>query len=297
MARVNIEDRCFGEQRLHKFAKAMDWTLREALGCIAYLWHESQEQLHTRCTIADIFDWCWCKDEAESHKIATSLLEAGYMHSVGENLFEIHGNQIQIDARVKHLARAHKGGKSTRIKWKKIRELQQSESNEEKAGLAAMPQASPNLAQYNARQGNTKQCNSMQGNLSSLEKNPEVKRAGATKNFKYTDWDMDISRLFKTVIIDVNPKAVKAHNANLEQWADQFRLMRERDKLTKEDIENTLNWVFKDDFWRATIYVPSGFRKNWDSITRKMGTSKEKNYGNIANDAAQAAYEQLTKKD
>ena len=80
-----------------------------------------------------------------------------------------------------------------------------------------------------------------------------------------------------------NPKAIKITDGQKGKWADTFRLMRQRDKLTQADIEKTLDWTFKDGFWCEVIQSADGLRRNWNQITKKM----QKNGGGSLRDRAE----------
>ena len=97
-------------------------------------------------------------------------------------------------------------------------------------------------------------------------------RAGAHARVdqKCSDWDRSMADLMHQGIVAQNPKAIPKKPAQLTKWAATFRIMREIDKLSESDIERSLNWVFRDDFWSAVVQSPIGLRRNWNKITKKM---------------------------
>jgi len=110
---------------------------------------------------------------------------------------------------------------------------------------------------------------------------------------KFSEWDMGTAELMQEAVIAANPQATQIKKVNLEKWADIFRLMRTVDKIEEEQIEKALNWVFKNDFWRANIQSPGKLRKQWDTITGQMQRKGEQSYGDIANAAAETVIAEL----
>ena len=47
----------------------------------------------------------------------------------------------------------------------------------------------------------------------------------------------------------------------IEEWSDIFRLLRERDKIHKNDIQLLIDYVFIDNFWKNNFLSPMKFRK------------------------------------
>ena len=160
MARVNVEDRFFGEERLNKFSKFMGWTRREAIGCLVLLWHESQGQKTGLASFDDIVDWC-CEDESEGQKLISQLVRWKYISAKkGGKLFEIDGNKKQIKNLISYKKRGEKGGKATKEKWKRA----QTVGPQEVVGKGTSPsnspskrghQPQPSQAHYNTIQDNT----------------------------------------------------------------------------------------------------------------------------------------------
>lgn len=120
MARVNIEDYAFGERRLQRLAQLLAWDMRTTLGCLAYLWHESQEKLRTHATAAELAEWCWASSLEEGERIVSALVTTGYISREGDH-YKIHGNETQIENRVTAMSKAAKGGQATKEKWERIK--------------------------------------------------------------------------------------------------------------------------------------------------------------------------------
>ncbi|MED1407457.1 hypothetical protein P4U07_32980, partial [Bacillus mycoides] len=84
----------------------------------------------------------------------------------------------------------------------------------------------------------------------------------------------DNARLLFELMLQNNPSAKEP---NLDKWADDFRLMRERDNRTDEAIKYLINWTQNDTFWRTNILSPAKLRKQFDALVVKIKTDKEKN--------------------
>ena len=59
-----------------------------------------------------------------------------------------------------------------------------------------------------------------------------------------------------------------------ESWANEIRLMRERDGRTLKDICELFKWANKDEFWSANILSPSKLRDKWDQLEIKKRSCK-----------------------
>lgn len=56
---------------------------------------------------------------------------------------------------------------------------------------------------------------------------------------------------------------------NLQKWADDIRLMMERDKRTEQQIAYLIDWCQQDSFWKANILSPAKLRKQFDHLVIK----------------------------
>ncbi|MED4846193.1 Replication protein O, partial [Bacillus atrophaeus] len=76
-----------------------------------------------------------------------------------------------------------------------------------------------------------------------------------------------------------NPDAKKP---NFEKWANEFRLIRERDKRTDQQIKYLINWSQQDSFWKTNILSPASLRKQFDRLVTKIKSDKEQERANKA---------------
>lgn len=147
MARVNLEERLFGDARLNRLCRRLKWSIREALGCVSWLWHDSQERLRTEASFDDIADWVRAASDEEATAIVKALCEAEFITAVTENTFRIHGNEKHVAAHSQRLAAAKNAGLVNRERLTRSTER-----------LTEKP------ISVNSMQGNAVQCNSIQFN-------------------------------------------------------------------------------------------------------------------------------------
>ena len=171
MARTNVEVESL--PRAQKVADILGVSLREVVGTMALLWMDSQEILKTHGSFEEIMDWSrlYTLEKADQERWLSALIRFRFL-SLDGNQYKIHGNDVQIQSRVEKLDLAHKGGAATKARWEKIKA---SKIEAEGRTIAeamptaiaeAMPDAMPDgqhsASLFNAVQGNSIQCNSMQ---------------------------------------------------------------------------------------------------------------------------------------
>lgn len=83
---------------------------------------------------------------------------------------------------------------------------------------------------------------------------------------KFSISDMENAKLLFELMQMNNPDAKKP---NFDKWADEFRLIRERDNRTDEQIKYLIRWTQHDAFWKSNILSPSKLRKQWDQLALK----------------------------
>jgi len=104
--------------------------------------------------------------------------------------------------------------------------------------------------------------------------------------FKYSEMHKNLAKLLEAKIKERMPRHKFTGKQYLEEWANEFRLMEEKNEATIEEIEKLVIWVSKDDFWYKNIRSAEKLRKQFPRLladredkTRKGGkrneTSKE----------------------
>ena len=112
------------------------------------------------------------------------------------------------------------------------------------------------------------------GELSSPDTSVSI-RSDNTSQKKFTLEDRASAERILELIRRLNPSH---KNPNVEKWADDVRLMRERDGHTHEEIESLFQWANQDEFWQSNVLSPQKLRKHWDRlvIQRDRGNRRTK---------------------
>ena len=80
---------------------------------------------------------------------------------------------------------------------------------------------------------------------------------------KYSDDDFSLADFMFTKILEINSEAKKP---DLEKWASEIRLMREKDNRDLKTIREVFIWANSDSFWRANILSPVKLREQFDRL-------------------------------
>lgn len=101
-------------------------------------------------------------------------------------------------------------------------------------------------------------------NTSSSEKIFQT-RTKAKKNV-FSDDDLKAAEWIFHLIRKLNPSFKEP---KIESWANDIRLMRERDNRTHKDICELFKWANQDRFWSVNILSPATLRAKWDQLSMK----------------------------
>lgn len=101
------------------------------------------------------------------------------------------------------------------------------------------------------------------------EKNLNPSRPENRKPVFETD-DLRFAEFFFAELLKINPSHKKP---NLEAWAKDARLMRERDSRTLREAAELVRWCATDPFWKTNILSVAKLREKWDALTMKKNTS------------------------
>lgn len=81
---------------------------------------------------------------------------------------------------------------------------------------------------------------------------------------KFDEVDMATAREMFSLILTLNPKHKEP---SFEAWANDIRLIRERDGRTTDEIRSLFAWANGHDFWKTNILSPVKLREQWDKLT------------------------------
>lgn len=90
------------------------------------------------------------------------------------------------------------------------------------------------------------------------------------KKFVYTDDDLRAANWIFGLIKNLSPNV---KTPTFESWANEIRLMRERDGRTLKDICELFKWANQNEFWASNILSPAKLREKWDQLEIKRNAS------------------------
>lgn len=82
---------------------------------------------------------------------------------------------------------------------------------------------------------------------------------GTSEDLRCAEW------LF-TMVQSISPSAKKP---NFAGWANDIRLMRERDDRTHYEIAALFKWACNDKFWKGNVLCPATLREKWTQLDIK----------------------------
>ena len=92
-----------------------------------------------------------------------------------------------------------------------------------------------------------------------LEKELEIEKEDSKPSRKYSNEHLRLAEKLKNNLINDFPSEMK--RANIEKWADTFRLIEERDQQTIAAIDYVLDWLPTNSFWFGNIRSASNVSK------------------------------------
>jgi len=96
-------------------------------------------------------------------------------------------------------------------------------------------------------------------------------------NTKSFDEDSEYFQLALRLLSNIRENLPNFKEPNLQTWADEIRLLIERDKRTIEDINFLIDWCQKDRFWKTNILSPTKLREHFDRLLIQSSQSNFKN--------------------
>ena len=122
--------------------------------------------------------------------------------------------------------------------------------------------------QPNGQQTDSKRtANGQQADTKKKEK--KEKKHSSCRNLRFDEQDLETSKWMFARIQQVNPLHKEP---DFEKWANDLRLIRERDSRTDAEIRGMFGWANDDQFWQANILCPATLRKQWDKLMAKRTT-------------------------
>jgi len=283
----------------------LDWPRGLAAGRIAKLYEAAQKARKSVIKRRLVLEWA-CIEPAHADRFIALCCsrkersddETDHIHFLeprSDDSFFIVGNPKQLQKLDNFIRRASAGGKAKAAKMAAEREAAEHEVLLE-AELEAEPEADDKQCLSAAKPLPSSFSSSC--SLSSAVKErrvtdapgasgvialvrdpepPPPKRARAAPRFD--PLDRELAACFQAHIARHNPDAVRIHRADLDAWANVFRLMREADGLSYRRIGEVMQYATGDPFWSIAIQSPAKLRKQWDRLTAEMRRKAKKNRG------------------
>lgn len=110
-----------------------------------------------------------------------------------------------------------------------------------------------------------------------------------TSRHKFETCDINGAKYLFGKIKANNPKQKEP---NFESWANEFRLLRERDNRELQDIKDVIDWCQSDPFWQGNILSPKKLREKFDQLTIQMKSRKGANNNAESDSSSTRRYSQ-----
>ena len=94
--------------------------------------------------------------------------------------------------------------------------------------------------------------------------------------FKYSEIHKNLAKLLETKIKERMPRHRFTGKEYLEQWANEFRIMEEKEEVAPAEIEKLIVWVSKHDFWYRNIRSADKLRKQFGVLWAEMEDEAKK---------------------
>lgn len=104
-----------------------------------------------------------------------------------------------------------------------------------------------------------------------IDKEKDKKKKEKPSRHKFETCDTNGAKYLFEKIKGNNPKQKEP---NFDSWANDFRLMREKDDRELQEIKDVIDWCQADPFWQGNILSPKKLREKFDQLTIQMNSKK-----------------------
>lgn len=217
MARLEIDDRAFSDPRLKKLARLLGIQQPQAFGILAFIWHDSQEQLKESATAEEISTWLETTPK-RGQKIITALVDAGYLEPISDQNFKIKGNKNRLNF-VEF--RRKKARIAATARWtKQLHSLAKLQNEDAPSIVQAMPSEEERRRRVEVEKGRREECSNTVPNFlddaASACEAPLFAADAATPHDPWGDWDHKAVPLQAVPVEDLQPKPKRASKAKAD---------------------------------------------------------------------------------
>jgi predicted phage replisome organizer len=117
-----------------------------------------------------------------------------------------------------------------------------------------------------------KERKTLQCNDDVTKSNTEKESKKKTSRLKFETFDMKLATKLYDMMKQNNDGVKKP---NFDNWANEIRLMRERDNRTEEQIDYVIEYSQNDVFWSTVVLSVKSLRKNFDKIVVQIKKNKQ----------------------
>lgn len=108
----------------------------------------------------------------------------------------------------------------------------------------------------------------------------DSKKNESKRKLSFSKMDVMLTKTLNKLLRENNPKRKPTTEKELKTWANECRLMRERDGRTPKEIYDHIKFSQADPFWKQNILSISKLRKQFDILTLRMNKNNGKQYDN-----------------
>lgn len=121
-----------------------------------------------------------------------------------------------------------------------------------------------------------KQNKTKQNKTNNSDKSPATRHKTQQK-FADDSVEMQLAMCLFSKIKENNPDHKKLTDSQKQKWADNIRLMIQRDNRAPQKIKNMIDWCQADDFWKQNILSTAKLRKQYDTMAPKANAQWQSN--------------------
>lgn len=121
-----------------------------------------------------------------------------------------------------------------------------------------------------------KQNKTKQNKTNNSDKSPATRHKTQQK-FADDSVEMQLAMYLFSKIEENNPDHKKLTENQKQKWADNIRLMIQRDNRSPQKIKNMIDWCQADDFWKQNILSTAKLRRQYDTMAPKANAQWQSN--------------------
>lgn len=228
-----------------------EWQCFEAVIWLTYGWNKKQDRV-TNTVIAELTGL----SDTHVSDALKSLAERKIIFSQKQGMMKIVGVNTDLTAWI--LDKPETG-----------RKLPKTGKSFPKSGITFPKTVDTQYKNKNSNKTSTSE-NSGESSDSHGKKLPVLKPDAAIQSGAKWGTSEDL-RCAEWLFAVVQSISSSAKQPNYAAWANDIRLMRERDNRTHKEIATLFKWACEDKFWKGNVLCPSTLREKWTQLDIKRG--------------------------